>query len=257
MDQQPQENRFELKYIISEAQARALREYVRGILAPDDHADPARDYSYAIHSVYLDSPGMRLYQATVEGHKNRFKLRARYYDDRPDAPVYFEVKRRLTDAILKRRAPVRREWALDLIHGAPPRRDYLLNPSRDHDWEALEEFCLLRDRIEARGRVVVTYLREALVTPENNAVRLTMDRQIHGLRWDGRLSTDGMVRGVAPAIGGVVLELKFTTRYPPWMRDVALMFNLTRTAMPKYVHCVRAVPAPAPRPVARMEAVLQ
>jgi hypothetical protein len=40
-----------------------------------------------------------------------------------------------------------------------------------------------------------------------------------------------------PDIGGVVLELKFTDRFPYWMQTLAETFNLQRTSVPKYVEC--------------------
>jgi hypothetical protein len=237
MAPQLQENRFELKYIIDEQRARGLRDFVRGFLSPDVYADPNNGFSYPIHSVYLDNPSMSLCHATMDGLKNRFKLRVRYYDENPENPVYFEIKRRVNDAILKKRAAVRRDMARELVNGAAPKFEYLFNPDRMKDREALEDFCMLRDEIQAHGRVIVTYNREAWITPDNNSVRLTMDRMICGKWWKGEFSTNAFTTGSHPSIGGVVLELKFTTRYPSWMRDAALMFNLQRTSLPKYVRC--------------------
>jgi hypothetical protein len=249
MAPQLQENRFELKYIIDEHRAHGLRDFIRGFLSPDVFADPNNDFSYSIHSVYLDNPSLSLMNATVDGHKNRFKLRARYYDDNPSHPIFFEIKRRVNDAILKKRAAVRREVARDLIDGAPPRIEHLFNPGKMKDWVALEDFCMLRDEVQAQGRVIVTYKREAWITPDNNSVRLTMDRLICGKRWKGEFSTNAFETGSHPSIGGVVLELKFTMRYPSWMRDAALMFNLQRTSLAKYVRCTGAL---SPREAALM-----
>ena len=88
-----QRSRFELKYIIGEATAHEVRHFARNHLMPDPFAKAERDYSYNIYSVYLDSPGLSLMNQTLEGLKNRFKLRVRFYDDNPDHPVFFEVKR--------------------------------------------------------------------------------------------------------------------------------------------------------------------
>jgi len=42
-----------------------------------------------------------------------------------------------------------------------------------------------------------------------------------------------------PDVGGeVVMELKFTDRYPWWMHDAAQRFGLKRASCPKYVSCV-------------------
>jgi hypothetical protein len=83
-----QQNRFEFKYFVTERCARALRDFARSYLVPDEHANPI-DYSYPIHSLYLDGPGLPLFLATAHGHKNRYKLRIRYYDDNADSSVFF------------------------------------------------------------------------------------------------------------------------------------------------------------------------
>src|SRR5512132_1456784 len=91
--------RFELKYLVSEPIARAMRQFVRCYLRPDEFAAESPDFSYAVHSLYLDSPDLCLYGATNGGERNRFKLRVRFYDDGPDAPVFFEIKRRCNESI--------------------------------------------------------------------------------------------------------------------------------------------------------------
>jgi len=42
-------------------------------------------------------------------------------------------------------------------------------------------------------------------------------------------------------VPGIVLELKFTDRFPNWMRQMVQTFNLFRTSMAKYVTCAMAM----------------
>ena len=42
-------------------------------------------------------------RATLDGHRKRFKLRVRWYDDDPDAPAFCEIKRRTDKVIHKTR----------------------------------------------------------------------------------------------------------------------------------------------------------
>lgn len=233
-----QENRFELKYIISERCARDLREFSRAYLVPDPYANPAKGFSYPIHSLYLDSPALDLCQATVRGLKNRFKLRLRYYDNNPASPVFFEIKRRVNDAILKRRAPVRRECALAMLSHYCPRMEDLVNPEDPKAYDGLRQFCEIAGAIDARGQAIVSYTREAWVTEANDTIRVTFDRDISGELWAGDLTIDGVENGVHPEIGGVILEIKFTDRFPVWMREMVRIFNLQRRSMAKYVTCL-------------------
>lgn len=242
-----QENRFELKYIIEEAKARAIRDFVRSYLEPDPFAKAEFDGAYPIHSIYLDNSGLSLCNATVNGLKNRFKIRIRYYNDDPNTPVFFEIKRRVNDAILKRRAAVRREAVLPLLDGHWPERKDLWKPDDIKAYDALCQFCDLRDRLNGQPQVIVSYLREAWVMPDNNAVRLTFDRCLAAEKWERKLSVVGLKSGVHPNVRGTVLEMKFTDRFPDWMHSLASTFNLRRTSMPKYVHCVNAVREGAPQ----------
>ncbi|MDB5172086.1 MAG: hypothetical protein JWN51_859 [Phycisphaerales bacterium] len=243
-----QRNRFECKYIIDERCACGVRDFIRGHLVRDEHARARLAWAYPIYSVYLDSPSLELFNATVCGHKNRFKLRARYYDNKPASPVFFEIKRRMNDVIMKSRAAVRRASVQRLFAGAAPQREDLLDHDDPGAFSVLREFCQLRASLGAAGRTLVTYSREAWNARDNDAVRVTFDRRIAGAWYDNALPSHQALAvnrpWVYPSIDnghGVVLELKFTGCYPRWMEQLASTFNLYRVCMAKYVSCVQAV----------------
>src|SRR6266850_5355517 len=115
-----QRQRFELKYIINEDLARAVRDFVGGYLEIDEYGATLPNSSYPVHSLYLDSDDLHLYQTTINGDKNRYKLRLRFYDNRPEAPIYFEIKRRMNNIIAKQRGGVRRDAVDWLLAGHLP-----------------------------------------------------------------------------------------------------------------------------------------
>jgi hypothetical protein len=238
-------SRFELKYIVSEPTAHEVRQFARNHLMPDPFANPAKGYSYPIYSVYLDNPGLALMNQTLEGLKNRFKLRVRFYDNNPEHPVFFEIKRRVNDAIVKSRAKVRRDAADRLMHAhvAWPEHSDLANPADDRSFAALCKFCELRDKIEARPQALVAYNREAWCAPEDDSIRVTFDRVLEGAPYDKDLTfkLQRTADWVRPPTQGVVLELKFTDRFPNWMRQMVQTFNLFRRSFAKYVTCVTAM----------------
>ena len=231
---QLQGSRFEFKYLIDESLVRPLREFASQHLEPDEHAPAERNWEYDVHSLYLDSRSLALCKATMQGLKNRFKLRVRFYEHRADSPVFFEIKRRASDVILKQRAKVHREAADRLLRGDCPVRSDLVDGSED-DFGSLERFCSLRDMIHAEGKAFVSYLREAYVTPNDNSVRMTFDRRIHGTSFGGSIAMPNDEEPVFPRIEGIVLELKFTNRFPLWMRQMVQMYDLERVSMAKYV----------------------
>ena len=240
-----QASRFELKYIINERCARGIRDFVRGYLEPDEFADRANGNSYRISSLYMDSPQLFLYNQTVSGEKNRFKLRIRFYDDNPAHPAFLEIKRRVTDVILKERAAVTRQGVFCLLSGAAPDPAWLAGKNNhEKAGKALQNFCHLTDSIGAIGAAYVSYRREAYVTPENNSIRVTFDRQLMGSTYEQGAPLTLPHDGARPEIGNgdrVILELKFTDRFPSWMHELIQAFDLQRTSAPKYVYCIQAM----------------
>lgn len=232
-----QTQRFEIKYLLGEQTARAVRQFVRCHLKPDEFAATLPDYSYPVHSLYLDSPDLATYQAVQCGEKNRFKLRIRYYSDQ-DKAVYFEIKRRTNDVISKVRAKVRRESVQALLQGEPPQLRHLAKPD-GRQLMALQEFCRLMHRLQATPRSHVAYSREAWMSPVNNAMRVTFDRAVQcGPEFGGALLTR-LGEAVTPFDAQVVLELKFVDRLPSWAHEMVQAFGLVRGGAPKYAQGVQ------------------
>lgn len=233
MQDRLQLQRLELKYIIREEVALQIRDFVRSYLDIDEYGATRPNLSYPVHSLYLDSDDLKLYWSTINGDKNRYKLRLRFYEDRPSAPVYFEIKRRMNNAILKQRGGVRRE-AVDLIlAGHLPEPAHLVSED-PKQLAALQRFSQLMNQNHARPKAHVAYLREAWISPHNNSVRVTMDRQVYcDPEPTSRLSTH-LVHPVLVFGNRVVLELKFTGLYPDWFRELVRIFNLVQCSAAKY-----------------------
>jgi len=235
-----QSSRFELKYLIDEHQARAIRDFASGYLVPDEHAPDPPTRDYVVNSLYLDSPDLSLCRATMTGQRNRRKLRIRMYDNDPAKAVFFEIKRRDANVILKQRAAVRRSSVDRLLHGHAARREDLMEFSPDQ-FGALQRFCEMTRRLRAVGQTFVYYHREAYESPNSNAARLTFDRRLRAAPYTGKLKIPEMRGSLAPRLRGVVLELKFTNRFPIWMREMVRVFSLDRRSLAKYVYCVQVL----------------
>ena len=233
---QLQSSRFEFKYLVNEATADSVADYLRGRMTLDEHDDPENPQGYTVCSLYLDSPSLTLYGQTQQGAKNRFKLRIRFYDDDPNTPAFLEIKRRETDVIRKKRATVTRKAAVRILQGVWPTPSMLYKANGDMD--SLEQFCNLARSINADGCAYVLYRREAYVSPDSDQLRVTFDRDLRGGLYRPNSDLEIPKHGTRPKVGGVVLELKFTDRFPGWMHELVQVFNLQRTSVPKYVMCV-------------------
>ena len=226
--------RFELKYIIPEETALAVRDFVSSYLEIDEFGATLPNLSYPVHSLYLDSPDLKLYRATINGDKNRFKLRLRFYENRPNAPVFFEIKRRMNNIISKQRGGVRREFVEHLLAGHLPGAEHLIS-KEPKQLLALQNFCRLMTSLQATPKAHIYYVREAWMSQMDNSIRVTMDRTVQAdAEPTARLSTQ-MTRPVLVFGNKVVLELKFTNRFPDWFKELVRIFGLMQCGAAKYV----------------------
>ncbi len=232
-----QHQRFEFKYIVTESLALAIREFVSGYLELDEFGATLPDYSYPVHSLYLDSHDLHTFKTTITGEKNRFKLRLRYYDERPGTPIFFEIKRRMNTTILKERGAVNRASVRTLLSGHLPCEEDLFSNRPSH-MVGVQRFLQLMNEINATPRVHVSYLREAWISQHDNSVRVTMDRKVHcDLDGAARLDTQS-INPVTVFKHMVILELKFTNRFPEWFNHLVATFGLKQGGAAKYAEGV-------------------
>lgn len=234
-----QRQRFELKYRISEAKAQQIRFFVQNYLPCDSYGITQPDLSYSVNSLYLDSDELKTFQDTINGDRNRFKLRIRYYDYE-DSPVYFEIKRRHNTVIRKKRAKVHR-WAVkELLNGQLPIMDYLIQENAEQR-EALEEFSYLQNLLIARPTMRVSYRREAYEPVESNSVRITFDRDVSSCKAKSAKVLSNEPGNFKVFGDDVILELKFTDRFPNWLQELTQLFHLRQESAAKYVDSVEGL----------------
>ncbi len=236
-----QQSRFELKYIITEEMALKVRDFVRCYLNFDEYSVGKPNFSYPVHSLYLDSDKLKLYWETINGVKNRYKLRLRYYSVEPKAPVFFEIKRRMNNCIMKQRGGVRQEFVPYLLSGHLPREEHLLSKA-PKQYVALQNFCTEMNRIHAVPKVHIFYMREAYVS-DDDRTRVTIDRNVYGEENLQHSVKTEMKNPVLSFANQVILELKFTNRFPNWFRDLVRMAGVMQCGAAKYVESIQGLGA--------------
>lgn len=231
---QIQIQRSELKYIVSETIASRVQAFVRAHLALDAHCATQRNHRYPVHSLYLDSPDLALHQSTINGERNRYKLRIRFYEGEPDALVYCEIKRREDEAIHKERFGATRSAVGEILAGRMPRqKDVFLEDARQE--RALVHFCQRVNALRARPVARVTYWREAWASLGHNRLRVTFDRDVCSALVPTLDLSPELTDPVSVFGKEVVLELKFTGEFPRWMREMVQACDLQRCSAAKYV----------------------
>lgn len=226
--------RFEMKYQISESKAAAVENFIRPYLELDRYCKLQPSSSYPIVSMYLDSADLKLCRESLTGQKNRFKLRVRGYTDDPAYPKFFEIKRRLNMVIVKdRQRVVHRDVERLLSGGSLPEQYY------STEQEPLKQFLFYMCSINARPIVLVRYNRRAYEGASETRVRVTFDRNLSYRMCSG---PDVMLSGLGwqeHSINDVILEIKFTSRYPAWLTRMVRCLDLRQQSFSKYTHCVQ------------------
>lgn len=223
-------SRFECKYVVGPEVADAMRQFIEPFVMPDPYAARSTDRRYRICSLYLDSDALDLYEQTVAGHKNRYKLRVRTYSDEAGSPAFLEIKSKINNIVAKTRTAVPRAVALDVLAGRTV-------PER---WssEALRTFESRRALIGAKPVVKVRYMREAYESRSSEPFRLTLDSELmHAVALEDDLGHESG-RWISTPVTGLILELKYTELCPPWMNDLVRVFGLKQRPVPKYVMSV-------------------
>lgn len=233
--------RIEYKYRVDEETAVAVRDYIASHLEPDCHVVDSRTNCYPVNNLYLDSDDLSTYLSGISDAKSRYKLRVRSYDDRnPDAPLYLEIKRKINEETIKTRGAIRRSSLKAMLAGELPMIEDIATSS-EADLRAVMQFVEHVREIDARPKAHVRYLREAWVSRDSDALRLTMDREVLvAPKTDADFLTEEMEAPTLPFGSAVVLEIKVTGKAPFWFIDLEQTAGLRRGSAAKYCDGVLA-----------------
>ncbi|HJZ93845.1 MAG TPA: polyphosphate polymerase domain-containing protein [Gemmataceae bacterium] len=214
---------FEVKFVLTEAQAAEAERLLRPSLAADPHADPTLGGAYRVTSVYFDTAAFDVYRRS-ENYRRR-KYRVRRYGTSPIA--FLERKSKSDQEVEKRRTaiPLAELGGLD---GAAP-----------DEWSGAWFVKQLRDR-GLRPVCRISYSRVALVgsCPEG-PIRVTFDRAARGLGARG-LDPEPVADGPPLLHDEVVAEFKFLGAMPSVFKCVVERLRLNPRPVSKYRRCVEA-----------------
>lgn len=227
--------RYELKYLISEDTAQAIRDYISSFCRLDKHADPSSS-GYTVNNIYFDTPDLRFYHDTRFKKMTRFKPRARYYGDRPSDYIFPELKYRNSSVIWKTRYKLKVEDWLDhfSIKQSPAEE-----PRMKDSYDTFDEVIQLYN---AQPILHVRYFREPYVTELEEYGRVTFDRNLTSRLANGsynlELDEDYLYyddpQTIRSDVSRVLLEIKVETNVPHWVIYIIQNFNLIQTGFSKY-----------------------
>ena len=213
--------RHEWKHEISAADRIVLCRRLETVMRRDAHAGGG---TYAIRSLYFDTPRDKALREKLDGVDRREKFRLRLYNGDTDF-IRLECKRKRGDLSVKDTAPVTAEEVRRLLAGE---RDWMADPKRP----LVQELgCKMRLQGLA-PKVVVTYRREPFVYAPGN-VRVTLDDKIR--------TCGDCAAFLAPAPltlpvrdGPILLEVKWDAFLPDIIRRAVALPGRRAGAYSKY-----------------------
>ena len=212
---------FELKFLLTETEARQIEAWARRRLTLDPHGDPALGGAYHTTSLYCDTPQLDVYHR-APSYKRR-KFRVRRYGAAPW--TFLERKSKWGDRVAKRRVAITDE---ELVH--------LTRPMSLVDWPGhWFHRSLFMRRLQPACLIAYQRLAYFGSCPES-PLRLTLDRRVRGILCaDWRVSP--FDAGLPLLTEQVILELKFRNALPTPFMELVQQMRLTPDAVSKYRRC--------------------
>ena len=216
--------RHEWKHEISYCDLLAIRQRLRTIASPDKHAPGG---TYAVRSLYFDTPADQALLEKLDGVDRREKFRLRCYN-MDTAFIRLEKKSKLRSLCSKQSTDVSLAETQAILNG-------------DWIWMAASSRPLIQELYSGicarllRPRTIVDYIREPYVYAPGN-VRVTLDYDIRtGLWGTDFLNPECLTvpAGDAP----VILEVKWDTFLPDIIWDAIQLEGRRTAAFSKYAAC--------------------
>lgn len=212
--------RYEIKYILTEAQQKIILNAMEPHMALDDYGRTT------IRNLYFDTDNYRLIRHSIEKPAYKEKLRIRSYRKAsPDTPVFVELKKKYKGVVYKRRVPLQEKDAVNWIcAGNSCTKKTQITDEIDY---FLEYYGSLHPT------VFLSYEREAFYSKDGSDFRVTFDDHI--LCRQSNLSLESDVGGNLILDEGLVLmEIKCSGGIPLWMTEVLSKERIYKTSFSKY-----------------------
>lgn len=213
--------RIEFKYLMDEAQTRAVEDAICA------HMNLDRYGRTEMRNVYFDTPDWLLVRRSIEKPIYKEKLRLRSYGppDGPSGRVYAEIKKKYDGIVYKRRIGLRLDEAERWLYdGEMPGEPSQIK--REIDW-------IMHFYPGIGPAMNLDYERRAYYPPENDGFRITLDQEIYARTYDIGLDKPSGGTKVLPE-GATLMEVKSPGGIPMWLTEILSELRLYKTSFSKY-----------------------
>ena len=217
--------RHEWKHEINYPDLLAIRQRLRAVARPDDHA---KDGKYLIRSIYFDNQSDKALREKIDGVNRREKFRIRYYNG-DTSVINLEKKSRLDGVGTKYSARLDKDQVQAIIDSDT---EWMM----DSDNELIKElYCKMKYQ-GLRPRTIVDYTREPFIYAPGN-VRVTFDYDIRTGLWSTDFLNPDCITIPASEDSPIILEVKWDEYLPGIIKDCVQMPGRHVSAFSKYALC--------------------
>ena len=212
--------RYEIKYLLTQAQKTAVLEAMAPYMALDQYGRTT------IRNIYFDTNTFRLVRRSIERPAYKEKLRLRSYRlAGPQDPVFVELKKQYQSAVYKRRLLLPQQKALDCLAAGNPL------PLDSQIAREIDYFCSYYGALFPT--VFLSYEREAYYALDGGGFRITFDENILARR-EGFSFEAGIYGDPLLARGQTLMEVKTSGGLPLWLVHCLTREKVYKTSFSKY-----------------------
>lgn len=212
--------RYELKYLLTKEQKKALLSLMEGHMKLDRYGRTT------IRNLYFDTDDYRLIRHSIEKPVYKEKLRVRSYCRAGmDDPIFVELKKKYQSVVYKRRVVMPQRKAMDWLCRKTD------HPEQSQITDEIDYFCGFYRNLQPK--VFLSYEREAYYSLDGSDLRMTIDENI--LSRQQEISLDSKAWGIPLLDTDLsLLEVKTSGGIPLWLTAFLTEQGINKTSFSKY-----------------------
>jgi hypothetical protein len=231
-------HRRELKFQIPARLVQPISDYIAGFVELDHYSKIIPDHHYVINTLYFDTDAETLIERKRADMARRFSVRLRSYGRNSKFPAFFEIKHKVNQWIVKRRAPLTSQATIDFLATGKGDIDKL----PDFKNKYLREIMYYLIAMDLKPRMMTQYERKAYFGIYEPYTRVTFDRRLRVypeteyniFADDSKFANYDHQFQYSHEDSEVVLELKCEAKVPEWYFAIIREFELDHKHFSKF-----------------------
>lgn len=221
-------NRYECKFLIDKLTAEGIQDELENYMEPDEYNINSEFYTIA--NLYLDTEDDYLIRRSLSSPRYKEKLRIRAYGvPGEDELIYFEIKKKVSGFVNKRRTALQLKEAYDFLKtGVRPEYKNYIN-----DQVVSEIVYAMKIYKGLKIKTYIAYDRKAFFCKEDKNLRITFDANIRTRRYDLKLENGAYGEKLIDD-NKVLMEIKTANAIPLWLSRLLSERKIYPTSFSKY-----------------------